>query len=53
MQATKWPLTSWFLAFYLIGQAKTGISSLELKPPPWRELRHGLAAAQQDFAGDG
>lgn len=24
------PLTTWFLAFYLIGQAKTGISSLEL-----------------------
>ena len=30
MQATKLPLTTWFLAFYLIGQAKTGISSLEL-----------------------
>jgi len=30
MQATKLPLTFWFLAFYLIGQAKTGISSLEL-----------------------
>jgi transposase-like protein len=30
MQATKLPLTSWFLASYLIGQAKTGISSLEL-----------------------
>jgi transposase-like protein len=30
MQATKLPLTVWFLAFYLIGQAKTGISSLEL-----------------------
>jgi transposase-like protein len=30
MQATKLPLTAWFLAFYLIGQAKTGISSLEL-----------------------
>ena len=30
MQATKLPLTSWFQAFYLIGQAKTGISSLEL-----------------------
>jgi transposase-like protein len=30
MQATKLPLTIWFLAFYLIGQAKTGISSLEL-----------------------
>jgi hypothetical protein len=30
LQATKPPLTIWFLAFYLIGQAKTGISSLEL-----------------------
>jgi hypothetical protein len=30
MQATKLPPTTWFLAFYLIGQAKTGISSLEL-----------------------
>jgi len=30
MQATKLPLTTRFLAFYLIGQAKTGISSLEL-----------------------
>lgn len=30
MQATQLPLTIWFLAFDLIGQAKTGISSLEL-----------------------
>jgi len=30
MQATRLPLTTWFQAFYLIGQAKTGISSLEL-----------------------
>jgi hypothetical protein len=30
MQATKLPLTTWFLAFYMIGQAKNGISSLEL-----------------------
>jgi transposase-like protein len=30
MEATKLPLTFWFLAFYLIGQAKNGISSLEL-----------------------
>jgi hypothetical protein len=29
MQATKLPLTTWFQAFYLIVQAKTGISSLE------------------------
>ncbi len=30
MQAAKLPLTAWLLAFYLIGQAKTGISSLKL-----------------------
>jgi transposase-like protein len=30
MQSTKLPLSIWFQAFYLIGQAKTGISSLEL-----------------------
>jgi transposase-like protein len=30
MQASKLPLTIWFLAFYLIGQAKTSISSLQL-----------------------
>ena len=30
MEATKLPLTLWFLAFYFIGQAKNGLSSLEL-----------------------
>ena len=30
MDFTKMPLTIWCLALYLIGQAKTGISSLEL-----------------------
>jgi hypothetical protein len=30
LQATKLPLSVWFLDFYLIGQATTGISSLEL-----------------------
>jgi hypothetical protein len=40
MQATKLPLTAWFLAFYLIGQAKTGISQVEGKKchlrRPWK-----------------
>ena len=31
MEATKLPLTKWFQAFYLVGDAKTGISSLSLK----------------------
>jgi len=30
MQATKLPLTTWFQAFYSIGQTKTGNTSLEL-----------------------
>ena len=30
LEATKLPLTTWFLAFCLVGQAKTGISSLAL-----------------------
>lgn len=30
-QATKLPLTTWFLAIYLISEAKTGISALALK----------------------
>lgn len=29
--STKLPLTTWFLAIYLISQAKTGLSALELK----------------------
>ena len=28
---TKLPLTTWFLAIYLISQAKTGLSALALK----------------------
>jgi hypothetical protein len=31
MEATKLPLTKWFQAFYLVGDAKRGISSLSLK----------------------
>ena len=30
-QGTKLPLTTWFLAIYLISQAKTGLSALALK----------------------
>jgi hypothetical protein len=30
MEATKLPLTKWFQAFYFVGEAKTGISSLSL-----------------------
>jgi hypothetical protein len=30
MEATKLPLTKWFQAFYLVGDAKTGAA-----PPEW------------------
>lgn len=56
MEHTKLPLTTWFLATYLIGQAKTGLSALALKrqlgisyPTAW--LLHqkiNRAMAQQD-----
>ncbi len=35
MEYTKLPLTTWFLALYLISQAKTGLSSLALKRQLW------------------
>jgi hypothetical protein len=34
MEHTKLPLTTWFLAIYLISQAKTGLSALALKRQP-------------------
>ena len=56
MEHTKLPLTTWFLAIYLLSQAKTGLSSLALKrqlgvsyPTAW--LLHqkiNRAMAQQD-----
>ena len=56
MEHTKLPLTTWFLAIYLISQAKTGLSSLALMrqlgvsyPTAWL-LHHKIngAMAQQD-----
>ena len=54
MEHTKLPLTIWFLAIYLIGQAKTGISALALKrhlgvsyPTAWllhQKINHAMAA---------
>jgi transposase-like protein len=58
MEHTKLPLTTWFLAIYLISQAKTGLSALALKrqigvsyPTAWL-LHHKInrAMAQQDRA---
>ena len=53
-QGTKLPLTTWFLAIYLIGQAKTGLSSLALMrqlgvsyPTAWL-IHHKLMAAMAE-----
>ena len=50
-QGTKLPLTVWFLALYLISQAKTGLSALALKrhlgvsyPTAWR-IHHKVMQA--------
>ena len=54
MQGTKLPLTTWFLAIYLISQAKTGLSALALKrhlgvsyPTAWL-IHHKLMQAMAD-----
>lgn len=53
-QGTKLPLTTWFLAIYLISQAKTGLSALALKrqlgvsyPTAWL-IHHKLMQAMAD-----
>lgn len=56
MEHTKLPLTTWFLAIYLISQAKTGLSSLALKrqlgvsyPTAWLlQQKINRAMGQQD-----
>lgn len=56
MEHTKLPLTTWFLAIYLISQAKTGLSSLALKrqlgvsyPTAWlMQQKINQAMAQRD-----
>jgi transposase-like protein len=53
-ESTKLPLTLWFLAIYLISQAKTGLSALALKrllgvsyPTAWL-LQHKLMATMSE-----
>jgi len=53
-QASKLPLTTWFLAIYLITQAKNGVSALELMRSlgiSWRaawRLKHKILRAMQE-----
>lgn len=54
MQGTKLPLVTWFLAIYLLSQAKTGLSALALKrqlgvsyPTAWA-LQHKLMQAMTE-----
>ncbi len=62
-QATKLPLTIWFLAIYLVSQAKTGLSALALKrqlgvsyPTAWlmqHKLMHSMAAREERYVLEG
>lgn len=63
MQGTKLSLTVWFLAIYLISQAKTGLSTLELKrhlgvsyPTAWlvhHKLMQAMAEREAHYVLDG
>jgi len=62
-QGTKLPLTTWFLAIYLLSQAKTGLSALALKrqlgvsyPTAWllhHKLMQAMAAREERYVLDG
>ena len=61
--STKLPLTTWFLAIYLLSQAKTGLSALALKrqlgvsyPTAWlmhHKILHAMAEREQAHRLDG
>ena len=52
--STKLPLTTWFLAIYLLTQRKNSLSALQLtaRARTGSELQHGVEAQAQDHAGD-
>jgi hypothetical protein len=62
-QGTKLPLTTWFLAIYLLSQAKTGLSALALKrqvgvsyPTAWllhHKLMQAMAAREERYVLEG
>lgn len=62
-QSTKLPLTIWFLAIYLISQAKTGLSTLALRrqlgvsyPTAWlihHKLMQAMAEREERYVLDG
>lgn len=62
-QGSKLPLTTWFLAIYLISQAKTGLSALALKrqlgvsyPTAWlmhHKLMQAMATREERYVLDG
>jgi transposase-like protein len=61
--STKLPLTTWFLAIYLLSQAKTGLSALALKrqlgvsyPTAWlihHKILHAMAQQEQTHRLEG
>ena len=52
-ESTKLPLPVWFLAIYLVGEAKTGLSALALKRDLGGSYPTALVRASQTDAGDG
>jgi len=51
-EATKLPLTTWFLAIHLLTSTKTNMAALELKRHLGGELPHGVAPEAQGDGGD-
>lgn len=61
--STKLPLKTWFLAIYLLSQAKTGLSALALKrqvgvsyPTAWlmhQKIMHAMAEREDQYRLDG
>ena len=52
MEATKLPLTKWFQAFYLVGDAKNRYFLTLPEAKVGRKLPHCMVGAQQDYASD-
>jgi hypothetical protein len=52
MEATKMPLTKWFQAFYLVGDAKNRYFFTLPEAKVGCQLPHCMVGAQQDYASD-
>jgi len=52
MEATKLPITKWFQAFYLVGDAKNRYFFTLPEAKVGRKLSYCMVASQQDYASD-